>query len=67
MSMHEVNIESGQPVHIHYEDDGVGKPLVPIHGWPLSGRSWEAQVPARSAAGHRVVKSRHVRPAFLAA
>lgn len=26
-----------------------------IHGWPLSGRSWESQVPALIEAGHRVV------------
>ncbi len=26
-----------------------------IHGWPLSGRSWEAQVPALVDAGHRVI------------
>ena len=26
-----------------------------IHGWPLSGRTWEAQVPALIEAGHRVI------------
>lgn len=26
-----------------------------IHGWPLSGRSWENQVPALVGAGHRVI------------
>jgi pimeloyl-ACP methyl ester carboxylesterase len=26
-----------------------------IHGWPLSGRSWEPQVPALISAGHRVI------------
>jgi len=44
-----------EPVHIHYDDYGSGKPVVLIHGWPLSGRSWEAQVPALIAAGHRVI------------
>jgi non-heme chloroperoxidase len=29
--------------------------VVLIHGWPLSSRSWEAQVPALIDAGHRVV------------
>jgi non-heme chloroperoxidase len=42
-------------VELHYEDHGTGKPIVLIHGWPLSGRSWEAQVPALVEAGHRVV------------
>ena len=55
MPMLEVSVESNQPVHIHYKDHGAGKPVVLIHGWPLSGRSWEPQVPALIAAGHRVV------------
>lgn len=44
-----------QPVHLHYQDQGSGKPVVLIHGWPLSGRSWEAQVPALVEAGYRVI------------
>ena len=47
--------EGYQPIQIHYEDQGAGKPVVLIHGWPLSGRSWEAQVPALIDAGYRVV------------
>ncbi len=43
------------PIHLHYQDVGQGKPVVLIHGWPLSGRSWEAQVPALVNAGHRVI------------
>jgi non-heme chloroperoxidase len=43
------------PVELHYTDQGTGAPVVLIHGWPLSGRSWEAQVPALVEAGHRVV------------
>ncbi len=46
---------SATPAEIHYEDYGVGRPIVLIHGWPLSGRSWEAQVPALVEAGYRVV------------
>ena len=42
-------------VRIHYEDHGAGDPVVLIHGWPLSGRSWEQQVPALVGAGYRVV------------
>ncbi|KNC19530.1 bromoperoxidase [Arthrobacter sp. RIT-PI-e] len=42
-------------VELHYEDYGVGKPVVLIHGWPLSGRSWEGQVPALVSAGYRVI------------
>ena len=50
-----VTEQSGTAVDIHYTDQGTGAPVVLIHGWPLSGRSWEAQVPALVEAGHRVV------------
>jgi pimeloyl-ACP methyl ester carboxylesterase len=43
------------PVDLYYEDQGAGDPVVLIHGWPLSGRSWEAQVPALVADGHRAI------------
>lgn len=43
-------------VTLHVEDTGgVGRPVVLIHGWPLSGQSWSAQVPALREAGFRVV------------
>ncbi|WP_299037849.1 alpha/beta fold hydrolase [uncultured Pseudokineococcus sp.] len=42
-------------VEISYEDLGTGRPVVLVHGWPLSGRSWEAQVPALVGAGYRVI------------
>jgi pimeloyl-ACP methyl ester carboxylesterase len=42
-------------VELHYEDHGTGRPVLLIHGWPLSSRSWEAQVPALVDAGYRVV------------
>ena len=50
-----VGTEKDQPVELHYQDVGTGRPVVLIHGWPLSGRSWEAQVPALVAAGRRGV------------
>lgn len=50
-----VATEKDAPVELHYEDRGAGRPVVLVHGWPLSGRSWEAQVPALVEAGHRVV------------
>jgi len=50
-----VSDPSGTDVELHYEEAGTGKPVVLIHGWPLSGRSWEGQVPALVAAGHRVI------------
>ena len=50
-----VTSASGSPVELYYEDQGAGRPVVLIHGWPLSGRSWEAQVGTLVDAGHRVV------------
>ena len=55
MSTVTVGTDNGTPVELHYEDYGTGKPVVLIHGWPLSARSWESQVPALVEAGHRVV------------
>lgn len=46
---------NGTPIELYYEDHGSGAPVVLVHGWPLSGRSWEKQVPALVEAGHRVV------------
>jgi pimeloyl-ACP methyl ester carboxylesterase len=42
-------------VELYYTDQGTGSPVVLIHGWPLSGRSWENQIPALVADGHRVI------------
>ena len=55
MSKLTVGTENNAPIELHYEDHGAGKPVVLIHGWPLSGRSWESQVPALIDAGYRVV------------
>ena len=55
MAKLKVGLESHQPIKLHFEDYGSGKPVVLIHGWPLSGRSWEAQVPALVDAGFRVI------------
>ncbi|PPF54977.1 alpha/beta hydrolase [Clavibacter michiganensis] len=42
--------------HLHVDDTGgTGRPVVLIHGWPLSGESWKKQVPAFEAAGFRVI------------
>jgi len=42
-------------VELYYEDHGSGDPVVLIHGYPLSGASWEKQVPVLLAAGYRVI------------
>jgi non-heme chloroperoxidase len=50
-----VGQENSTPIDLYYEDHGTGKPVILIHGYPLSGGSWEKQVPALLAAGHRVI------------
>ena len=41
-------------LHVH-DSGGQGRPIILIHGWPLSGASWKAQIPALTAAGFRVI------------
>src|SRR6201987_6328736 len=50
-----VGQENSTPIQVYYEDHGSGSPVVLIHGWPLSGASWEKQTAALLAAGHRVI------------
>jgi non-heme chloroperoxidase len=50
-----VGQENSGSIELYYEDHGTGKPVVLIHGWPLSGRSWEKQVPVLLDAGYRVI------------
>lgn len=43
-------------VDLHVDDTGgSGRAVVLIHGWPLSGESWSAQVPVLEASGYRVI------------
>jgi non-heme chloroperoxidase len=55
MSTITVASENSTSIDLYYEDHGSGSPVVLIHGWPLSGASWEKQTAALLAAGHRVI------------
>jgi non-heme chloroperoxidase len=50
-----VGEENSAPIELYYEDHGSGRPVVLIHGFPLSGRAWERQERALLAAGRRVI------------
>ena len=50
-----VGKENSGNIDLYYEDHGWGKSVVLIHGYPLSGASWEKQVSALLNAGHRVI------------
>ena len=56
--MTEVTAHSGllSKVKVHVEDPGgPGRPVVLIHGWPLSGASWSEQIAPLTAAGLRPI------------
>jgi pimeloyl-ACP methyl ester carboxylesterase len=56
--MPEITANSGllSKTKVHVEDTGgSGRPVVLIHGWPLSGAAWKDQIAALSGAGYRVV------------
>jgi len=50
-----VGQENSGSVELYYEDHGAGRPLVLIHGYQLSGRGWDRQVPALLDDGYRVI------------
>jgi non-heme chloroperoxidase len=50
-----VGQENNTDIEIYYEDHGAGQPVVLIHGYPLSGRAWDRQVPVLLESGYRVI------------
>lgn len=48
--------KSGEEIKLAYSDYGTGRPVVLIHGWPLSREMWEYQLNDLVNAGFRVVK-----------
>src|SRR6201989_2954921 len=50
-----VGKENSGDIELYYEDHGSGQPVVLIHGYPLSGASWEKQLPVLLEAGYRVI------------
>src|SRR5947208_5378391 len=50
-----VGKENSGSIDLYYEDHGSGDTVVLIHGYPLSGASWERQLSVLLAAGHRVI------------
>lgn len=50
-----VGKENSANIELYYENHGAGKPVILIHGYPLSGASWEKQVPVLLSAGYQVI------------
>src|ERR1044072_7421243 len=55
MSHVTIGKENSTDINLYYEDHGSRDPVILIHGYPLSGASWEKQIPALLSAGHRVI------------
>ncbi len=51
----QIGTEKNHVISLSYADYGEGKPIVLIHGWPLSHRMWEKQIMALTEAGYRVI------------
>jgi non-heme chloroperoxidase len=49
------NTKGEKDIAIHYEDYGSGQPVILIHGWPLSQKSWEQQVWRLVESGYRCI------------
>ena len=54
MSYQTIGKENSEPIDLYYEDHGSGPPVILIHGYPLSSRAWDRQVPALLDAGRRL-------------
>ena len=50
-----VGQQNSQPIELFVEDNGDGRPVVLLHGWPLDSRSWEPQLHPLLSAGYRVI------------
>jgi non-heme chloroperoxidase len=50
-----VGTENSGDIELYYEDHNAGSPVVLIHGYPLSGASWEKQTAALLRTGFRVI------------
>ena len=50
-----VGQENSGSIDLYYEDHGSGRPVVLIHGYPLSSRAWDKQLPVLMDDGHRVI------------
>ncbi len=50
-----VGEENSAPIELYYEDQGTGRPVVLLAGWPFDARSWEPQLHPLLNAGYRVI------------
>jgi len=51
----QVGIENDHPIELYYEDQGEGRPVVLIHGFPFDVGAWERQKIVLLDAGYRTI------------
>ena len=49
------SLKGANDTRIFFKEYGTGRPVVLIHGWPLSADAWESQSLALAEAGYRVI------------
>src|ERR1700710_894863 len=49
------HIATQDGTRLYYKDWGAGRPVILIHGWPLSSDSWDDQAMAIADAGYRAI------------
>jgi pimeloyl-ACP methyl ester carboxylesterase len=48
-------IQTSDGAELYVKEAGTGRPVVLIHGWPLSSASWDDQIVALAEAGYRAI------------
>ena len=48
-------IRTADNTELYYKDWGTGRPVILLHGWPLSADSWDDQAMAIADAGYRTI------------
>ena len=48
-------VKTTDNTQLYYKDWGSGRPVILLHGWPLSSDSWDDQAMAIAAAGYRTI------------
>jgi pimeloyl-ACP methyl ester carboxylesterase len=49
------HVTASDKTRLYVKDWGTGRPVILIHGWPLSADSWDDQAMAIADAGHRAI------------
>ncbi len=48
-------VTTADKTQLYFKDWGTGRPVILMHGWPLSADSWDDQAMAIADAGYRAI------------